>query len=254
MSAINNLELSDSQIKALRNHLTNFEKSLCQTEKDLLKAVSPFTMLPPSRIVDAYHSARQAAFRYPTATIAEFGVFAGGGLISLAYGAASNTEFSGSIVGFDTFEGHVTRPSEDELDLHGRQQAKVYDEIVMAGHSWAACSLDQNLRNFEKAERLLNIKLCREFVKGDVCHTARSISQFGTSISLVRLDMDWYAPTIAALEAVFPFLEENAIIIVDDYGHHTGVKQAVDSFFNKLDRRYDYAMIDYSCRRIQLLD
>jgi hypothetical protein len=43
--------------------------------------------------------------------------------------------------------------------------------------------------------------------------------------------MDWYAPTFEALEAVAQVLARNAIIIMDDYGHHSGVRQAVDRFF-----------------------
>jgi len=179
----------------------------------------------------------------------------GGGLISLAYGAVStNTEFIGNIVGFDTFEGHVVRPDEDEIDLHGRQQSQVFDELVGSGRKWAACSLDQVKRNFTVAQELLEVKLRCELVKGDACETASSISQFCESVSLLRLDMDWYAPTIAALKAVSPILARNAIVIIDDYGHHSGVRRAVDSFFSDFHRRYDYVMVDYSCKRIQLLD
>jgi len=255
LNALPELGLSESQIKAVKNHLINFEKSLSEFEKTLLKTVSPFTMLPPSRIIDAYHSARQAALRYPQASIVEFGVFAGGGLISMAYGAAStNAEFNGKIVGFDTFDGHLSRPSEDEIDLHGRQQSKVFDEIVGSGEKWAACSLDEVRRNFQTAQQLLNTKIAVEFIKGDACETAKSITKFCNSVSLLRLDMDWYAPTVAALEAVSPILARNALIIIDDYGHHSGVRQAVDRFFRIFERRYDYVMVDYSCRRIQLLD
>ncbi len=75
MNSSSDISLSPYQVKAVRNHLVNFEKSLSEPERILLKTVSPFTMLPPSRIIDAYHSARQAALRYPQASIVEFGVF-----------------------------------------------------------------------------------------------------------------------------------------------------------------------------------
>jgi hypothetical protein len=78
MSVLCQLGLSEFQVKAVRNHLINFEKALSEPERTLLKTVAPFTMLPPSRVIDAYHSSRQATLRYPRASIVEFGVFGGG--------------------------------------------------------------------------------------------------------------------------------------------------------------------------------
>ena len=83
----------------------------------------------------------------------------------MAYAAALNANFAGQCVGFDTFEGHTVRPLENEVDLHGRQQSKVYDEIIGSGQRWAACSLEQVQSNFLKAEDVLGVKLSREFVK-----------------------------------------------------------------------------------------
>ena len=78
MNSLPDLGLSESQLKALRNHLINFEKSLSDTERKLLSVVSPFTMLPPSRLIDAFHSASQAVTSNPRGVIVEFGVFGGG--------------------------------------------------------------------------------------------------------------------------------------------------------------------------------
>jgi hypothetical protein len=97
------------------------------------------------------------------------------------------------------------RPLEDEVDLHGRQQSKVFDEIVGSGHEWAACSLDSVRQNLEVAQQKLKFKRHCRLVKGDACETALSISKFCTSISLLRLDMDWYAPTVQAARSGFSF-------------------------------------------------
>ena len=103
------------------------------------------------------------------------------------------------------------------------------------------------------ALRSIIMRVFQRFLKGDACETAASISNFGEEVSLLRLDMDWHAPTVAALEAVGPRLSKHAIIIVDDYGHHSGVKQAIDEFLSQTKRRYDYTMTDYSCLRIRFL-
>ena len=66
--------------------------------------------------------------------------------------------------------------------------------------------------------------------------------------------MDWYEPTKVALSACRPLLMKGCIIIADDYGHHSGVKNALDEFLIDFDRPIDYTMTDYSCLRIKVLD
>ena len=77
MTAIYSGVSSDS-LKAIRNHLSNFEKSLSEADKRIIQLVSPYTMCPPSRILDTIYSARQAGSSDPGAAIIEFGVYKGG--------------------------------------------------------------------------------------------------------------------------------------------------------------------------------
>ena len=52
-------------------------------------------------------------------------------------------------------------------------------------------------------------------------------------ISILRLDTDWYASTRVELDILFPLLQKNGILIIDDYGAWSGSKKAVDSYFSK---------------------
>lgn len=70
---------------------------------------------------------------------------------------------------------------------------------------------------------------------------------------MLRLDIDWYQPTKAALTAAFPLLRSNAIPIVDDYSHHSGVIDADDEFLRDTKIPFDSMMTDYFCRRIVFL-
>ena len=91
-------------------------------------------------------------------------------------------------------------------------------------------------------------------IKGDACLTASQLEGLcPNGISLLRLDMDWYEPTQAALAAAYPLFLSNAILLVDDYGHHSGVKDAIDMFLSNLNLSFDSSMTDYSCRRILFL-
>jgi O-methyltransferase len=243
------------QLKAIRNDLFNLTKSLSSQDQKLLEELAGFSMLPPSRLLDAYRSAEQAAKRHPSASIVEFGVYRGGALAAMAYGASLTGCFSGPVIGFDTFEGHTAAPLPHEVDLHGNLQKPIFDQKQSKGEAWADCDLDSVLRNFSSIASGIQASLTSpDLIKGDACDTAAQLTGLcPNGISLLRLDMDWYEPTQAALTAALPLLRSNAILIVDDYGHHSGVKDAIDQFLSDLKIPFDSSMTDYSCRRILFL-
>ena len=49
-------------------------------------------------------------------------------------------------------------------------------------------------------------------------------------ISLLRLDTDWYESTRHELEHLIPRLSAGGVLIIDDYGHWKGARQATDEF------------------------
>jgi O-methyltransferase len=243
------------QLKAIRNDLFNLSKSLSRQDQLLLDNLADYSMLPPSRLLDAYRSATQAAKRHPTAAIVEFGVYRGGALAAMAYGASLSGCFSGPVIGFDTFEGHTSAPMPHEVDLHGNLQRSIFENKQVKGESWADCDFESVMKNYNKIAIGIKASLpSPQLIKGDACLTATKVVDLcPNGISLLRLDMDWYNPTLAALSAAFPLLRSNAIIIVDDYGHHSGVKEVIDAFLLDLEIPFDSSMTDYSCRRIVFL-
>lgn len=68
------------------------------------------------------------------------------------------------------------------------------------------------------------------------------------SISLLRLDTDWYDSTKVQLESFYHRVSLNGVVIFDDYGFWKGHKKAVDEFLNS--HRIQPLMIrnDQSCR------
>ena len=73
-------------------------------------------------------------------------------------------------------------------------------------------------------------------IKGKVENTLKDDhSNLPRKISILRLDTDWYESTKVELEVLYPRLEKNGILIIDDYGGWLGSKKAVDEFFkNKI--------------------
>jgi len=61
----------------------------------------------------------------------------------------------------------------------------------------------------------------------------------------LRLDTDFYESTKIELEVLFPKLEKNGILIIDDYGTYKGARKAVDEYFKK---KAFLIYIDHTCR------
>jgi O-methyltransferase len=67
-------------------------------------------------------------------------------------------------------------------------------------------------------------------------------------ISILRLDTDWYESTRHELEHLFPRLAKGGVLIIDDYGHWKGARQAVDEYLETQGIRLLLNRIDYTGR------
>ena len=85
------------------------------------------------------------------------------------------------------------------------------------------------------------------FIKGPVEQTI-PVHPPVPAIALLRLDTDWYESTKHELEHLFPLLVRGGIMILDDYGHWQGARQAVDEYLERLPHSYYLHRIDYTGR------
>jgi hypothetical protein len=81
------------------------------------------------------------------------------------------------------------------------------------------------------------------FVIGDVVQSLEVKENIPEQISLLRLDTDWYKSTKKELEVLYPKLVNNGVLIVDDYGHWQGAKEAVEEYFKQ---GFEHRQIDYT--------
>jgi hypothetical protein len=61
-------------------------------------------------------------------------------------------------------------------------------------------------------------------------------------IAVLRLDMDMYSPTLFALKKLFPLIQKNGVLIIDDYGL-AGAKKACDEYFTEKNLKIDFIEI-----------
>jgi O-methyltransferase len=147
---------------------------------------------------------------------------------------------------FDTFEG-MTQPTDfDRRASTGESALRKYLGSQRKSHnSWCYASLDDVKSNFQKAG-LLDDNIV--FVKGDVVSTLAVADNVPARISVLRLDTDWYESSKAELEALYPRLSIGGALLIDDYGHWAGCRQATDDFFVKYGNRPFLQYTDYTGR------
>ena len=87
-----------------------------------------------------------------------------------------------------------------------------------------------------------------KFIKGKVEETLMNEENLPKKISILRLDTDWYESTKKELEILYSKVTPGGIIIIDDYGHWNGSRQAVDEYFKGKFVWMHY--VDYACRLI----
>ena len=202
-----------------------------------IKIVQPYSMTSIERISELYYSLEYIRVNNIDGDVVECGVWKGGNILGIME-YLHHHKINKNIWLFDTFEG-MTDPEENDIDLNNNHASNMLHIPVVLAYS-PIDEVKENLSksNFNK-ENLI-------FVIGDVSETLINKSNIPEKISLLRLDTDWYKSTKDELNYLYPKLENKGVLIVDDYGHWKGSKQAVDEYFynkNVLIQKIDYTGI-----------
>ena len=161
------------------------------------------TMVSDERLYTTLMACQHVARRGIPGDFVECGVWRGGNSI-VAADTFRRLAPDRSVYLFDTFAG-MTAPSERDISYVGDTADAEFSRGQQEGfNEWCYAPLDEVRSNFLKAGLAgPNIK----FVQGDVLETKRE------------------------LEVLYPRLSEGGVLIIDDYGHWGGAKQAVDEYF-----------------------
>jgi len=144
---------------------------------------------------------------------------------------------------FDTYEG-MPEPGKKDQDLAGASAYGTWKENQTEEvNKWCYSPLEEVQQN------LLSTgypKSQIHFVKGKVEDTIPAT--IPNQISLLRLDTDWYDSTYHELIHLFPRLAEKGVLIIDDYGHWQGAREATDQYFAENNVSMLLNRIDYTGR------
>ena len=176
----------------------------------------------------------------------ECGVWRGGCSLAMAM-VLDDLKADRKIFLYDTFAG-MTKPTKHDINYQENSAINKFEKTKRDNDSsdWCFASIEDVKEQFKK----VGLEEKAIFIKGDVLKTLKEENNLPKKISLLRLDTDWYESTKYEMEILFPKLQKNGVLLIDDYGHWKGSRKAVDEYLTKYDLIYRCLMwkTDYTGR------
>lgn len=210
------------------------DRGITPAERRILDEVRPYTLTSEARMLATMDAVDYVVSRGIPGALVECGVWKGGSILAMIRTLQRQGGCDRHVYLYDTFEG-MTEPSqfdvspfdEPALDTWRRQQA--------AGRLPWDWAFDPGLFNLEAVQEIiLSTGYPPElvhFVVGPVEQTLPGRAP--QSIAVLRLDTDWYESTRHEMEHLYPRISSGGVLIIDDYGHWEGARQAVDEYFER---------------------
>jgi hypothetical protein len=227
-------------ITRLRNREQDYPPDFRNEETAIIREVRPWTLTSPERIYALIQAVRYVSANAIEGSIVECGVWKGGSMAAAARTLFQLQDVKRDLYLFDTFEG-MSEPMSNDTDYSDKPASELLRESPDYRCADAPLELVKSvlLKTGYPEERI-------HFVKGKVEETIPASAP--DSISLLRLDTDWYESTKHELVHLFPRLSHNGVIIIDDYGHWKGSRQACDEYFAENRVHILLNRIDYTGR------
>jgi len=211
---------------------------------EICELVKPYTMTSPERVntlIDAVHYIEKNKI---DGAMVECGVWKGGSSMAMALTLKSLHATNRDLYLYDTFAG-MSSPSDLDVSYNGEKANEMFSKTRISEDSsdWCRSTLEEVKENMFRTgyqkERM-------HFIKGKVEDTIpKNIPE---EIALLRLDTDWYESTKHELKYLFPLLKPHGVLIIDDYGHWEGARNAVDEYISNNNIRILLNRIDYTGR------
>lgn len=224
----------------------NLPPDLSDEEKETYAAVAPFTMTSVERIVSLSQATKYIVENQIAGDFVECGVWRGGSMMAVAHTLKRMGETNRKLYLYDTYAG-MPPPTEHDKQYDGASAETLMNEnkadITEQYNIW--CYADKN----DVTRNLLSTGYPEEnifLIEGKVEDTIPQT--LPARICLLRLDTDWYESTKHELTHLYPNLVENGVLVIDDYGHWQGSRQATDEYFKQSRAKPFLQRVDYSGR------
>ncbi len=214
-------------------------------DREVISAVLPFTMTPPSRIWNLLKAVDYVLDEGVDGAMVECGVWRGGSVMAMALRLLQRGRDDRELWLFDTFEG-MTPPTDLDVEAATGRTARQKLEATPYAAGWNIWAyaprheVEANLATTGYPAPFVH------FVEGDVASTVTE--SFPDMVAILRLDSDFYESTLHELEGLFPRLAVGGVLIIDDYGHWEGARRATDEFFANAGMTPLLVPVDTTCR------
>jgi predicted O-methyltransferase YrrM len=194
-----------------------------------------FTLVGKERLENLYNQCKK--YNNTNYSFVECGVAKGGCLSMMKYASGEHNK----IFGFDSFEGMSDITNEDISNYNKSCPLKDFGKV--------GDNLSGGIENVYNTFNCLNLNMNSvELIKGffkDTLQIQENIDNIG-EIAVLRLDGNWYESTKICLEKLYDKVIEGGVVIIDDYGHFVGAKNATDEFRKKNNINSPLIQTDYT--------
>ncbi|MFW5712049.1 MAG: TylF/MycF/NovP-related O-methyltransferase [Spirochaetota bacterium] len=196
---------------------------------DLWERIRAYTMVSMERAYALYSAVHYVVKAGIPGDFVECGVWKGGAAMLMALTLLDLDAAERRLYLFDTFQGMTPPTENDKVAYTGQPVIEKWDEDLRGeknNFGWWAIPRQEVAANIHTTG-YPESQVCT--VEGDVLQTIPQESP--GKIALLRLDTDWYESTLHELQYLYPCLETGGVLLLDDYGHFTGARKAVDEYF-----------------------
>ncbi|MCC7302168.1 MAG: class I SAM-dependent methyltransferase [Bacteroidia bacterium] len=197
--------------------------------RNFFKKCTALTYTRPDALYALYSATQYVCRNNIPGDMVECGVWKGGSAMMMALVLLQEGQSHRKLWLYDTYEG-MSEPTARDVDFRGADAGALLDSQEKGAEKnvWCYSPMEEVKTNLISTgypeENLV-------FVKGKVEDTIPA--QRPSGISLLRLDTDWYESTAHEMKHLYPLLAKSGILLLDDYGHWKGAREAVDEYFRK---------------------
>ena len=209
-----------------------------------IRAVSAYTMTSPERLFALIQAVRYVAKAGVPGDIVECGVWRGGSMMAAARTLIECGDQTRALYLFDTFEG-MSAPTDKDVAIDGQSADALLTRQDKSDPRSAWClATIEDVKSGMSSTRYPTDRI--RYIRGKVEDTIPGNAP--EKISILRLDTDWYESTKHELENLYPRLSPGGVLIIDDYGHWKGAREAVDEYLKTKGIKLLLNRIDYTGR------
>ncbi|MDE2082003.1 MAG: class I SAM-dependent methyltransferase [Burkholderiales bacterium] len=211
-------------------------------DRAIVQRVAPYTLTGLERRASLIGAVDHLVRHRIEGDIVECGVWRGGSMMAVALALLARGDTARHLYLYDTFEG-MSEPGVADRSHTGEAAADQLARTARGQGVWCEAGLDDVQAN------LWATGYPREhihFVQGKVEDTIPAT--LPGRIALLRLDTDWYESTRHELQHLYPRLQRHGVLLIDDYGHWQGARQAVDEYFAGHGPELFLHRVDYTAR------